>query len=862
MKKVLILSYFFPPCNLTASQRALGWAKYMKKYGYYPVIVTRNWDNPISTPTDVLKPSGSKVEHIVTDEYEVYYLPYKGSLRDRLFARYGESRWGFLRRILTFFELFFENFFNSFIPFNNIYEFSEKYIDENNDVTRLVITANPFTMFRFGYLLNKKTGIRWLADYRDDWNTSEFIKNKSLLERILFRLKSYSEKKWVATASLITSVSEAYVEKIQNFVGVEGKVILNGYFEEVFNTVQQGFYEEFTIVYNGSLYETQPVEIFLNAYKRFIDNSDRKAKIKIYFPGLLFDKVQANRVASCLQGYEEFVKITPRIPQPEVFTLQANAHLLLMVAHTGIAGVPSSKLYEYIGFGKPIMICPPDGDIIENTLKGYNVAYLPDTEDKVLEKLNELYLLFENYNYNSLVGDFTFRKQYTREHGCKQLVEFINDFDLPTNTTKNVIILAHDFPPYTSIGALRPNSWYKYFLENNIYPIVITRQWDYNDQSVVNILKPSAKQYVSKENTSYGTVIRLPYQPNIRDKFIIKNGLDKYNFIRRSLTFFYSVAKFLSGKYDNTYGIYIEAAKLIKSQKIDAVIATGEPFILFKYAYYLAKRFNVKWIADYRDGWTTNSVAIPRNIVEKSINRFFESREEEYLTNVSMITNASPTYATDFKVKYPNKKVNVIFNGYDEDDNHSVELISQNNETFTITYAGILYPYHKLEMFLDAYALFVKQNPKASTRVIFLGIEFYPEQRDRILNYNTELNKYIITTPRIPHKEVFKELRRANILLLLSDENAKSLHAKIFEYMLAERKIYLVKNDKGVLESILKECNAGEAFSDVQSIVKALNVAYKEFLEKGYVTQNTINPEKYSRRYQAKELANLIISNV
>ena len=43
---------------------------------------------------------------------------------------------------------------------------------------------------------------------------------------------------------------------------------------------------------------------------------------------------------------------------------------------------------------------------------------------------------------------------------------------------KKVLILAYDFPPYVSVGGLRPYSWYKYFKEFGLYPVIVTRQWD------------------------------------------------------------------------------------------------------------------------------------------------------------------------------------------------------------------------------------------------------------------------------------------------------------------------------------------------------------------------------------------------
>ncbi len=864
LKKVLILSYFFPPCNLTASQRAFGWAKYLKKYGYYPIIITRNWDNPISTPIDVLKKSGEEIKHEITSDYEVYYLPYKGSLRDRFFVKYGDSKFDFFRRFLTFFEIFFENYSNKFIPYRNIYDFADQYITKNKDVERIVITANPFTLFRFGYLLNKKFNIKWLADYRDDWNTSDFLKNKTLFEKTLNKIRSNSEKKWVGTAERITTVSEAYSKKISDFVSKQGHVLLNGYFSEDFETITRSYDTKFTVVYNGSLYTTQQIEIFLSAYKKLINNlGPENANIKIVFPGLLFDKIEALRVSIFLKGYENFYEITPRIPQKQVFELQAKSHLFLMIAHKGLIGIPSSKLYEYIGFGKPILACPSDHDIIEDTLKDYNIGYTCQTEEAVYDKLSELYTLFEKGEYNKLVPDKSFQQKFTREHSSSEVAKILDSFYLPKLTNKNekrALILAHDFPPYTSIGALRPASWYKYLNQMGVYPVVITRKWDQIKQTAVDVARPSIRQYTTSEQNNNGSIIRVHYKPNFRDKLIIRYGLERFNFLRRSLTLYFSIMKFAWRKADNTDIFYKTAKKIILDNKIDVIIATGEPFILFKYAYLLSKEFNIEWVADYRDGWTTNSVNVPKNIVEKTINAIFERYEKMYLTNVSLITNASPTYAVDFKEKYPNKEVKVVFNGYDAlEKSEEYDLIKQSDDTFTVTYAGILYPYHQLEMFLEGYKNFIAVSKCQNTILKFLGIEFYPEQKIRILGYDAELNKHIITTPRIPHSDVLIELRKANLLLLLTNENAKSLHAKIFEYMQSNRRILLVKNDKGVLESIINECKAGVALSSAEDVTNELLKAYEEFKTKGYVEQHTTNLEKYSRKYQAKVLADLIL---
>ena len=57
MEKVLIISYFFPPCNLTASRRALNWAQNLREFGYDPIVITRKWDHEIKNPSDLGKDS-------------------------------------------------------------------------------------------------------------------------------------------------------------------------------------------------------------------------------------------------------------------------------------------------------------------------------------------------------------------------------------------------------------------------------------------------------------------------------------------------------------------------------------------------------------------------------------------------------------------------------------------------------------------------------------------------------------------------------------------------------------------------------------------------------------------------------------
>jgi glycosyltransferase involved in cell wall biosynthesis len=434
LKKVMILTYFFPPCNLTAAQRSLGWAKYLNQFGYYPVMVTRNWDKHIASPDDMHHDSGKEIEHQAYEGYEVYYIPFRGNMRDRLYARYGKKRFNLVRKILSFGELLAHHFFTDAIPFNDIYHFSNNYLKKHQDISAIIVTGNPFEIFRFGYLLHQQYRIPWIADYRDDWNTSEVNASRGLADRLLRSLERRSERKYMASAYCITSVSAYYAEKIGAFVNRPGKVILNGFVEEDFKAYRNlPLYERFTIVYNGMLYPSQDIGIFLNAFKKLIQQyPEHRQLMHIKFPGILFLSEVAASVKKQMRGYEDVLEMTGRVSREEVLTIQAKAHLLLMVAHTGRKGIPSSKIYEYLALGKPVLICPGDNDILDQTFKPYNLGYIANSQDEAFNVLERKFLEFIKGEYHLNLPDDIYRAGFNREIQTGKLAEILDQLHLLT----------------------------------------------------------------------------------------------------------------------------------------------------------------------------------------------------------------------------------------------------------------------------------------------------------------------------------------------------------------------------------------------------------------------------------------------
>ena len=426
---------------------------------------------------------------------------------------------------------------------------------------------------------------------------------------------------------------------------------------------------------------------------------------------------------------------------------------------------------------------------------------------------------------------------------------------------KKVLILAYDFYPYNSIGAQRPYSWYKYFHQNNLYPVVITRHWDNEIKKPIDTIRPTQKTYKT-EKTEIGETIYAPFKPNLRDKIILKYGLRKFTFFRKLLTLILNILKY-PFNIDSTKTIYNAADQFLENNECSMIIATGEPFILFKYASFLSKKHHIPWVADYRDGWTTNQSKLNLGLLEKINLKYQSFFERNYIDSVSIITTASPSYQKDLQKMFPKKRTEVIYNGYFKeliDEVKNTPYDTSENKTFKISYSGTIYKHQQIEVFLDGFKKFIAPLKNCNIEINFIGLNFFPDQKKRILDFDHSINKYFNFTDRVPLKASLEFLNNSDVLLLLSKKNANWLNAKIFDYIALEKKILFVENDLGVLEQILDDCETGVKCNNAKDVENGLKQLYYERVLTEKSKAKNSKKEKYSRCYQTKKLVDLIQS--
>jgi hypothetical protein len=415
---------------------------------------------------------------------------------------------------------------------------------------------------------------------------------------------------------------------------------------------------------------------------------------------------------------------------------------------------------------------------------------------------------------------------------------------------KKVLILCNDFPPINSIGADRPYSWYLYFKEFGLEPIVITKNWISDGNTPFNDVYNERKQ----ENTELGTIIRSAKSNTPSIWFRDKLGT-KFSIARKALTFIEKLFGFNFFSLDQHRSIYYEAQKYLSKNEVFAVITTGEPFILFRYGYLLKSEFNVKWIADYRDGWYLNHVrSLQKDPLNKLIRKIELKFEKRYTSKADFLTTVDPELADRIQT-LTKVRTEVVYNGFwDFFDQVPMPL---NKPMIVMNHTGTLTIGQRIEFLLDT-LIQLKEGNKIDANYIrlnLIGLEYYPAQMARLEPYKKMLGKIINTTPRLSKKEAVKMNLEADYLINFTDPNISAIYAKTYDYIACMKPILVIPGDGKLLDNLIESNNIGKVFNSKVELRDFIlqPLKFKEISHSNYF---------FKRQNQAKNLVSLITNEI
>ncbi|RKR13321.1 glycosyl transferase family 4 [Maribacter vaceletii] len=291
---------------------------------------------------------------------------------------------------------------------------------------------------------------------------------------------------------------------------------------------------------------------------------------------------------------------------------------------------------------------------------------------------------------------------------------------------------------------------------------------------------------------------------------------------------------------------------VIKKEKIETIITTGPPHSVHLIGLGLKKKLNITWISDFRDPWTTIGYHKKLKLTEAS-KRKHKLLESKVLNSADKIIVTSATTKNVFKA-ITKQPIEVITNGYDIQIANDVALDSK----FTIAHIGSLLTGRDPNVLWQALSELLIENAdfKKLFSLQLVGVvsdDVLENIKKYSIHNNTEIVGYL------SHNNAISFQRKSQVLLLIeinSEETKGIIPGKVFEYLAAKRPILGVGPKDWEVGQLIKETNAGEAFT-YDSKEKLKEIILKWFnlylVNKLKSTSNSI--EKYSRKALTEQLA-------
>ena len=419
---------------------------------------------------------------------------------------------------------------------------------------------------------------------------------------------------------------------------------------------------------------------------------------------------------------------------------------------------------------------------------------------------------------------------------------------------KSVLILANDFPPKNSVGAQRPYSWYKYFKKLGVNTIVVTKNWQ-------NEFSKNTGDF----ELNYNEIKQSVISKDFTSKLLRTYGENKFSILRKIFTIFYHYCQYFL-PVGIHHSIYQEADKYLSNNKVDFIVATGEPFILFKYASLLSKKHNISWLADYRDDWIQNhGRTYNQNLFTKLFMFYDRVWEKKYLKNCFGITSVSEFLTNQISLRNNRINCEIIENGVDL-DNLSDTISPFDKSHFSIVYSGVLYDQSYLNDFVEGFSTFMNYyNFNTNIQLYFIGIETLSNQATKAVEFLVEkFPENVNILKKMSQKKVANYQVNANLLLnfIAGDPEKGLIGAKSYVYAATRNPILTSPSIKNAKSPFFPGRDIQFIAVSPIEITNYIKDLYVEFT-KGATRKSNISDQEIfmlSREYNANKMINFMFN--
>lgn len=425
MKKVLIITYYWPPAGGPGVQRWLKFVKYLPEFNIQPTVYCP--ENP-SYPTldsSLLQEVDSKItvlKHPIKEPLRFLKLLFK-SKTNKLSKRGipDSKKQGLFERFLLYIRG------NFFVPDARVFwvKPSVKYLSSyisKHQINTIITTGPPHSVHLIGMQLKVKHKLRWYADFRDPWTDISYHKNLNLTQNTQQKHLKL-ERQVLNTSDQIIVTSSQTKQLLSKITQQPISVITNGFDDE--NVPSITLDSKFSLTHIGSLLNQRNPILLWNVLSELVQEIP---KFKANFQLVLVGNVSADvRTSIDSTGLTSFLKTVGSVTHNEAVMYQRKTQVLLLLeANTTEASyIIPGKLFEYINSNRPIVALGPKHSDIPSILKDTHTGRYFDYDNKTALKTHILEL-FEGYKTNSLSVSSKDIERFSRKNCTKQLAEVLN----------------------------------------------------------------------------------------------------------------------------------------------------------------------------------------------------------------------------------------------------------------------------------------------------------------------------------------------------------------------------------------------------------------------------------------------------
>ncbi|MEO0507589.1 MAG: glycosyl transferase family 1 [Bacteroidota bacterium] len=292
----------------------------------------------------------------------------------------------------------------------------------------------------------------------------------------------------------------------------------------------------------------------------------------------------------------------------------------------------------------------------------------------------------------------------------------------------------------------------------------------------------------------------------------------------------------------------------LQEHKIGTVITTGPPHSVHLIGLGLKDKFDIRWIADFRDPWT--SIGYHEKLrLSKASQQKHKELERKVLSSADQIVVTSQATRSEFE-NITSKPIEVVTNGY-EDNPYTMAL----DEDFTIAHIGSLLTDRNPTRLWTVLQELVQTNElfAEKLKIQLVGV-VGDEVKDSLAEHG--LADYVDFKGYLNHQEVLQLQQKAQLLLLLEINSAQTagiIPGKLFEYFAAKRPILAI-GPKEWEAGIMVQATESGTFLTIEDMTE-LNTVLLEWFSRYQEKRLVANPkyiEQYHRRQLTETLANII----